>query len=152
MNKFSLLPPGLGGPWLVPLFGCGSIRQPDDFLEYKSKSGSKIVPTGLDPVESMTFPDSWHVPFPREEILLDNRQNEFIMLSRSEWKKVGHKMRWNTNFIYPNANVTQSASDKQIFKHLSSEFVSVRRKVLSNGSIAPKAILSKQSEIKWNIR
>lgn len=33
-----------------------------------------------------------------------------------------------------------------MLRHLSSTFVSVRLKVLSNGSIAPKAIRSKQSE------
>lgn len=47
---------------------------------------------------------------------------------------------------YPNANVLHSASPRQMLRHLSSTFVSVRLKVLSNGSIAPKAIRSKQSE------
>lgn len=66
-------------------------------------------------------------------------------------KRVGKREKAaKAAFIYPNANVTHSTSDKQICKHLSSEFVSVRRKVLSNGSIAPSAILSKQSEMESN--
>lgn len=61
------LPPGVG-IW-VPLVGPGSTKQFDVFLAYKSKSGSKIVPIGLDPVESITFADNWQVPLPRAEIL-----------------------------------------------------------------------------------
>lgn len=46
---------------------------------------------------------------------------------------------------YPNANVTHSTSLRQRLRHLSSTFVSVFLKVLSNGSIAPRAMRSKQS-------
>lgn len=54
-------------------------------------------------------------------------------------------------WLYPNANVTHSASLRQRFRHLSSTLVSVFLKVLSNGSIAPRAIRSKQS-VKSRIR
>lgn len=126
-------PPGLG-TWLVPRLGPGSTKQFDVFLAYRSKSGSKIVPSGPDLVASIFSDDNWHVPFPRAEIL-------------------GGKMRSNplcyelrSASTYPNANVLHSESPRQMLRHLSSTFVSVRLKVLSNGSIAPKAIRSKQSE------
>lgn len=63
------LPPGLG-TWPT-LFGFGSTKQFVVFLEYKSKSGSNIVPTGLEFVESTTLDDNWHVPLPLADILED---------------------------------------------------------------------------------
>lgn len=127
-------PPGLG-TWLGLLLGAGSTRQLDVFLAYKSKSGSKIVPTGLDPVASITCDDSWHVPFPRADILVNEKCHQtFFLKSVSE--------------NYPKANVTHSASFKHKFKHLSRTSVSVLLKVFSNGSIAPRAIRSKQSVMK----
>lgn len=93
-----------------------------------------MVPSGPDLVASIFSEDNWHVPFPRAEILDGKMRSKLLCCEL------------RSPLTYPNANVLHSESPRQMFRHLSSTFVSVRLKVLSNGSIAPKAIRSKQSE------
>lgn len=96
-----------------------------------------MVPTGRELVASMTLADSWHVPLPRPEML---KLQGIFFFSKSELY-IGSC----ATSCYPKAKVWHSLSLRQSVSQIFSEFVSEFRNVFSNGSMAPKAIRSKQS-------
>lgn len=84
-NESLILPPGLG-TW-PPIFEFGSTKQFVVFLAYKSKSGSNIVPTGLEFVASITIDDNWQVPLPLADILENKMKFSYCFKKRNSIKE-----------------------------------------------------------------